>query len=264
MSRAAMKALGLVEVISRTATDGMGAMEAAAAAGLDKTTASRLLRMLTEHGWLMRDPTTRRYFPGRVLVGVAQATGFAQETRTLIEAAIVPLGERVVETVSLHQRTGALRLCVAGSESRQEIRTGLQIGDSKPLPLGATGKVILAFCDPDLQAQVLAEQPDDETRAQVSEQMESVREHGYLSTDSDVTVGVGAVSVPVFTAMGVYGALTVAGPVSRFVAARRQDCVPHLFETANQIAQLLGCPADRYAEWWPPSARGSEVAVDGR
>jgi IclR family transcriptional regulator, KDG regulon repressor len=243
-----MKALGLVEVISHGSTHGVGAMEAAAAAGLDKTTGSRLLKMLTEEGWLMRDAATRRYFPGPVLVGVARAAGLSERLRSTIDHALERLRDQVGETVALHQRVGSDRVCLTGFESREEIRTGLQVGDPAPLDRGASGKVILAFCEQETRERTLAGRTGAQ-RAQLTEQLGWIEDHGYLSTESDNTPGVGAVSVPVFDRSGVYGAVTIAGPASRFDTARRLACLPALVGTVEQVCRALGGPLDRYARW---------------
>lgn len=247
MSQAALKALSLIEAAARSAHGGLGAMDAAEVAGLDKSTASRLLKTLTDAGWLMRDPVTRRYFPGRVLVGVAHATGFSPRVRAVLDELIAPLRDRVGETVSLHQRSGADRICVAGFESREEIRTGFALGEARPLTRGASGKTILAFCGEPWPAE-----------KEVAEQLRFVERNGYLSTDSDGTKGVGAVSVPVFDAAGVHGALTAAGPGTRFGRRRRATHVRDLFEVARQVTRVLGGAADRYDRW--PLARDARKA----
>ena len=258
-----MKALSLVEVVARNGDEGIGAMEAAAAAGLDKTTASRLLRMMTEHGWLTRDPTTRRYVPGRVLVGLVQATGSSQETRTLIKGVLEHLRDQVVETAALHRRIGTQRICAAGAESREQVRTGLTVGDIKPLGFGATGTMILAFCDEQLREQVLEEQVAEGERERVRTQLTMALQRGHVSTMAAVATGMGVVSVPVFDKIDVYGALTIAGPFFRFDTARWEASVPLMFEAAGQLTHILGGPTGRYTDWLarldgPAGARAPE------
>ncbi|WP_133900960.1 IclR family transcriptional regulator [Actinophytocola oryzae] len=236
MSQAALKALGLIEAAARSAETGLGAMDAAEMVGLDKSTASRLLKTLTDAGWLMRDPVSRRYFPGRVLMGVAHATGVSPRLRAVLDATIAPLRDAIGETVVLHQRSGASRVSVAGYESREEIRTGFVLGEARPLTRGPSGKVILALCDEPA--------PED-----LAPQLDFIRAHGYLSTDSDSLPGVSAVSVPVFDPAGVYGALTAAGPEARFDARRRAGHVAELFAVARQVTQILGGTTEHYARW---------------
>lgn len=245
MSRAALKALDLVEAVAHASDDGLGGMEAAQLAGLDKSTASRLLRALTEAGWLMRDPRSRRYHSGRVLLSIARSAGFTRDVHAVVNAALEALRDQVGETVALHQQRGAFRHCVAGVESRAEVRIGFDATESRPLERGASGKVILAFCADEVRAAVLRGTGTDELAAQVA----SAETNGFLSTVSDNTWGVGAVAVPVFERGALFGSLSIAGPAGRFDDGRRAASLPALFETARQVTQALGGPSDAYARW---------------
>ncbi|MGH3756885.1 IclR family transcriptional regulator [Actinophytocola sp.] len=252
MSQAAVKALDLMDVVARAGAPGLSSTEAAAAAELDKTTASRLLAMLTQRGWLVRDPASRRYFPGRVLIEVAHATGFAERVPSTVHDVLRALQEQSGETVALHQLAGRVRLCVAGFESREEVRSALQAGETRPLDRGASSRVILAFCPERLRAQVMAEQADDAARTLLAEQLRWIVEHGYLSIESADVGGSGAIAVPLFHGPDIYGAIAIAGPASRFVRERRQAMVPALFRAGRDVSESLSKPPGRYVHWPVP------------
>jgi DNA-binding IclR family transcriptional regulator len=253
VSQSAIKALDLVAVVAHSSGDGIGSTAAAARAGLDKTTASRLLGMLEERRWLVRDPATRRYFPGPVLIEASYATGFTERPPAGVDELLLPLQEASGETVALYQLAGRVRLCTAGFESRHEIRSTLQTGETRPLDLGAASRTILAFCDESLRQQVFAAHTDEAYLATLVEQVGSAARHGYLSTGSPTGDGSGAVAVPLFNRDRIYGAIGISGPAGRFTAARREAILPRLFEVARTVsAQLGGSPSARYGEWEPP------------
>jgi DNA-binding IclR family transcriptional regulator len=205
--------------------------------------------MLTDHGWLVRDPQSRRYLPGRALIEVAHAAGVAERLPPDVDNLLRELRDRSGETVALHQLVGRLRLCIAGIESEEEVRSVLQAGETRPLDRGASSRVILAFCPGWLQRQILDDQSDDVARATLIEQLAFVAEHGFLSIESNQPGGSAAVAVPLFTHDGVYGAIAIAGPASRFVGPLRDTYVPDLFRVARQASRYLGGPADRFERW---------------
>jgi DNA-binding IclR family transcriptional regulator len=248
MSQAATKALDLVEVVARAAARGITSTEVTVAAGLDKTTVSRLLRMLTDSEWLVRDPVSRRYFPGRVLIEIAHATGFSQRTRVVVNEVLQPLADASGETVALHQLAGQVRLCIAGIESAHEVRSVLHVDETRPLDRGASSRLILAFCDPAIRDSVLDEQARQE-RELLTEQLAFVEAHGYLDVESDASSGSGAIAVPVFDGDAIFGSLAVAGPAYRFTAGHRLQLLPAMFAAAERVSQTIAAPSERYSAW---------------
>jgi len=250
MSQAAIKALDLVDVVAHASSGGIGSTEAAVRCGLDKTTTSRLLNMLADRRWIIRDPASRKYFPGPVLIEAAYATGYSERPPVIVDGLLRSLQANTGETVALYQLAGRVRLCTAGFESRHEVRSTLQTGETRPLDLGAASRTILAFCDAELREQIFAEQTDAAYRRLLVEQVRTAADNGYLSTGSRQGGGSGAVAVPLFNRERTYGAIGVSGPASRFTAERRRACLPELFAAARQISeQLGGAPSTRYAEW---------------
>lgn len=243
MSQAARRTLELVEFVAESAKPA-GLMEIADRAGLDKSTAARLLALLVERGWLLRDPETRKYSVGPTLVGMSMAAGLSDPLRLHLFPLLQMLREQTTETISLQRRFGNLRMCVAGLESQESLRRALPIGDALPLSSGPSGKVVLAFAEVSVIAE--AERSVDELLAgRLRDDLQFIRAHGYLSTDGDRTPGVAAVSVPVFGRDQVYGSVTVAGPSTRFSAEGRLAILPTLLDVAGKFTAVLGGnPAD--------------------
>lgn len=247
MSQAAKRTLMLLEQVARAKAP-EGLLEIATTAGLDKTTCSRLLGLLVERGWLVRDTETKKYAIGPTLVGLSMSASLPDQVRLHIFPVLNELREATCETVSLQRRFGNLRVCVAGLESREPLRRGLPIGDALPVSAGPSGKVILAFVGTEALAEAERDL-DDAQRASLRTHLKMIWQTGYLSTDGDRTAGVGAISVPLFARAGVYGSLTAAGPSSRFDSARRQAALPILLTAARNFSALLGGDTSRYASW---------------
>ncbi|WP_165362579.1 IclR family transcriptional regulator [Promicromonospora panici] len=112
----------------------------------------------------------------------------------------------------------------------------LKPGGSLPLHVGGVGRITLAFGDEDPEA-YLADIGLDQLTPNSLVQPEQVladvqlsRQRGYCVSDEDVTVGVGAVAVPVLTEDGrLLAALSVAG--------RREDIIGHEPGLANELTE---------------------------
>ncbi|AEW99833.1 regulatory protein IclR (plasmid) [Streptantibioticus cattleyicolor NRRL 8057 = DSM 46488] len=217
----------------------MTAMAIAAGLGLDKSTCSRSLAVLVERGWLVRDERTRLFGPGPVLVGLAATAAVSGQLQAILLPTLARLRDATDETVSFHRRVGDRRVCVAGLESRQVIRRVLPIGDSFPLPVGPSGKVILAFVD-SAQRETLLAALDPAERSEIRSWINAAIRTGVVSTDGDHIAGVGAASVPVFGREGVFGSLTVAGPLPRWNAVRRTEATGLLLAAARSLSETLG------------------------
>jgi IclR family transcriptional regulator, acetate operon repressor len=238
VSQAAEKMLAVLEHAAAS-HEPLSAMAIAAATGQEKSTCSRSLALLMQRGWLVRDERTRLFGPGPMLVGLAATAAVSGRLQAILHPSLAALRDRTGETVSFHRRVGDRRVCVAGLESEQVIRRVLPIGDSFELHVGPSGKAILAFVDAVHQDEVLAD-VDAAEAAEVREWLSLAVRTGMVSTDNDHISGVGAVSVPVFAREGVFGSLTVAGPLPRWNRDRREAGAPDLLTAASSLSRVLG------------------------
>lgn len=238
MSQAAERTLRLVEVVVDAGDGGLGLLEAAAATALDKSTASRLLGVARDRGWLTRDARTRRYAAGPTLVGLARRAALSDDASAAIHAILRELRDEHGETASFHRRFGAYRVAVAGAESRAPVRRAFTAGEVVPLTRGPTSRAILAFLPADER-----DGPAD------AGELTAVSDAGYVTADSERTDGVGAVSTPVFDAHGVTGAVSLAGPSGRFHAAARDHARVPLLHAAQRVTTVLGGQPSRYAPY---------------
>jgi IclR family transcriptional regulator, KDG regulon repressor len=147
MTTSAARAFDILdEVVGRSEPAGL--MELAAATGLDKSTASRLLALLCDRGLVARDPATRRYEPGPSLLLLGTRVLDGSMLRATAHSHMQRLRDLSGETVTLQLRVGLQRVCIDGVESLQLVRRVIHIGEANPLYIGVSGKVITAFLQP--------------------------------------------------------------------------------------------------------------------
>lgn len=198
---------------------GLGVSQIAERLGLYKSTVHRLLGTLEAKGFVRRESDGGKYLLG---IRTLELAGRYLASRDLAGAAypeMVRLRDQIDETISLYIRDGHDRVRVQAVESRQDVRRVVQLGERLPLFLGASGKVLLAYCDAETKRQILAEErlPAGFDLSKLLEQLDSVRTSGYATSIGERESSAASVAVPVFNRSGVaVAALAASGPVGRF------------------------------------------------
>lgn len=149
---------------------------------------------------------------------LADAAGSAMTEWAGVDAVLDGIVEATGQTAFLSVPRANGAVCVAWSPGRGMGVLLLKPGRSLPYHAGAAGRVLLAFQQPDPEA-LLSDAPlpaltprtlvdADALRADIA----ATRERGYSISDEDVTVGIGALGVPVRDARGaVRASLSLSG-----------------------------------------------------
>lgn len=238
MTRSVDRALALIEAVEAGPSEGASLMELVDRTGVDKSTVTRLLATCVQRGWLVRDAASRRYTLGPTLLAMARRGALDDRVMITVYEALTAIRDATGETAGFHRRAGDQRVAIAGVESRHDVRRGFNAGESCSLLLGPASKAILAFVPGEERAAILAGAAAD--AATVRRHLEFLREHCYLSTDSDRTEGVGAIAAPVFDGRGVAGSVVSSGPAVRFDAAARERARTVLLRAADTVTLALG------------------------
>lgn len=215
--------------------------ELAHTAGLPVSTAHRLLLELQEWGAVDRDPDGR-YCVGRRLWQLGVLAPVHRELREMALPAMLDLYEATHENVHLAVREGTTALYVERLHGKSSVPLASRAG--VPLPLHATGvgKVLLAWADPQVREQCLAElrlmtRYTIRERGRMLRDLANVRRSGYARTVEEMTLGTWSVAVPVFDPDG---ELTASlGLVTRTVRRELEKYVPALHVAAAAISRAL-------------------------
>ncbi len=117
----------------------------AAAAGLDKATALRLLGALEKSGFVTRDPTTKRYGIGRELLVLGAAAMARFDPRHVVRPSLLRLTEQFEDTAIFSIPSGAESLCIDVAFGRFPIQVrNLEVGSRRPMGVGPSGLAMLA------------------------------------------------------------------------------------------------------------------------
>jgi DNA-binding IclR family transcriptional regulator len=238
MSQTAGRALDLLEHIAWS-EEPLALAELTAAVGIDKTTASRLLKFLQGRMLITREPRTKRYSVGPRMLGLSAAAMHRFDFLSLVMPILGDLRDMTGETASVHMRVGNERICLAGQESLHPVRRVLPLGQATRLWEGPASKVILAFAADarELIAEAAAAGTDV---VHLEAQLEAIRRNHEMIGVGDRTPGVSAIAIPLHRANETFGSVSVAGPAERWTADRMREFSARIQASAREIAGILG------------------------
>jgi IclR family pca regulon transcriptional regulator len=234
--------------------------EVAAAAGLARPTARRLLLTLEELGYVRAGEGMFALTPQVLRLGMSYvgALGLWDIARPHLEDLVARTGE----SSSMSQLDGSDIVYVARVSVPKIITLRVEIGTRFPALPTSQGKVLLGALDPESLRRVLAEPsrsglppflPRDP--AQVEEELLAVRARGWALADEELAPGIRSVAAPVRDGAG---AVRAAMNVTVHAAETSVDVLvgehlPRLLRTAGEVS----------AEWalWQ-SRPHAEVAAD--
>lgn len=216
----------------------------AAATGLPRTTAHRLLNSLEQHG-LIEQIGGWGYRLGPRLLQIAGAAMQEPSLRAVAHPVLERLAEITGESAQLYVRSLEGRICVDGVQSSNELRTFVQIGAELPVWAGSAGKVFMAWtAEParsELVARARAITPETPVGGRLRQQLATARRRGWASSAGERERGVGSLSVPVLGRHEeLIAVVSISGPTSRVSRIGAKRYAPAVIAAANEIEAALG------------------------
>lgn len=236
----------IVEELSRD--NELTPAEIAARCDISRSTVYRILDGLVDVGLAVAD-SEARYSLSLTWLSLADAARAAMEEWSDAADVLRRITAGSTMTSYLTVRSGMETVCIECAQGHGAEATILRPGRTLPLYAGAAGRVVLAYSDDAMVERFLAAAPFPAynehtltTAAALREDVATIRERGYAISDEDVTLGVGAVGVPLFRDGDEYavGALSAGGFADE---VRRSG--DELLALLRQGAAELGCSCER-------------------
>jgi DNA-binding IclR family transcriptional regulator len=233
-----------------------GVTEVAAALGVHKSTAFRLIAALEAGNLVEQDGERRKYHLGRGVLRLAGATAARLELPTESRPVCRQLAADLGEAVNVAILDGDEATNILQEYGTASITGRNWIGQRTPLHATASGKVLLAWMDAVARKEFLGTKlhrytPASVTRpAALEAELERVREQGWAATTEEFELGLNAVAAPICGATGeVVGAVGVSGPSYRLTVESFPAVAARLIAGAAEIGARLG-----YFGQGPPSS----------
>jgi IclR family transcriptional regulator, acetate operon repressor len=203
----------------------------ASAAGLPKSTASRLVTALERRGLIEQDGERGRLRPGPAILRVAERSMLERNIVELSKPALDALADATGETINLAVPGPGGVEHIAQVDSRHFIGAGQWLGRAVDYEHSANGKVFAAF----------GRAPTKAAGAAPDRELQAVRRDDFATSIDELETGLAAIAVPVRGARGeVIAALSISGPTLRMTPARIEELNPILTSEARTLSRRLG------------------------
>lgn len=239
--RSVERAVRIVKALGASPLEGARLSDIAAATGLGKSTAHRIVSALAREGFLYQNLENRRYYLGYEVARLAHASS----SLVVAEAARPSLDRLAAESgdvVFVQIREGRESICLDRRVGNYPIKIlTLNIGDRRPLGVGAGSLALLAWMPEEQRADYLATYEPLEayggfTVETLSELIATSRENGFSVNEGRIVPGMVAVGVPVLDSRGhAIAALSIAAIRERLTGERREKLVALLKEEADVL-----------------------------
>jgi DNA-binding IclR family transcriptional regulator len=219
--------------------------ELAAATGLNRSTAWRLLATLDQHGLVERDPVTQRYSVGYAIVQLSAAGDYdalVRRARPVLERLAADTGETANLAVAKR-----FNLVYVDQVEAAQIMAPSWLGRSVPLHATSSGKAFLAWLPPEereaLTPARLKRYTDTTitTRRELEEELEAVRRDGFSICVGELEETLfGASSAVLNERKRPVAIVSVWGPQHRVNRDRLPEIGRETVRAAGEIGKLLG------------------------
>jgi DNA-binding IclR family transcriptional regulator len=208
--------------------------------GMTKASLFRLLATFENHGYVEREPGSRKYRLGMAAYEIGQKflshMSLLRKARPVMEQLARDLNEAAYLTVRRDDEVLFLDMV----DSAQQVKIVPLVGRRFPIESTAAGKVLLAF-DPKLPTSGPLS-PKKRRPAISLEEIAGIRQEGFCMDNGSVGEGTTCLAVPLFNAAGdIAGGLALLGPDFRMTADRNnKHLLPALLTAGEIVSSQLG------------------------
>lgn len=217
--------------------------------GLPVPTVHRIVVALSNHGFLVRDLSNKRFRLGPTAIALGRAALSANDLQSVAAGLLPTLTANTEETSLLTVPTATKdgSVCLVRMESPHPLRLSVEPGRFLPLHAGANQKVILAFLPPEAQERVLAEPLEAYCKntlvepADLRKEIAVIKKRGWAYSREETNPGVWGVAIALLDASGeAVGAVGIAGPQVRLSRQAVRASLDAIQQTALELASTLG------------------------
>lgn len=219
----------------------------AAAVGLNRTTAYRLLTALESAEYVVRDPVTDTFRLGSGLIALGSRALRANSVRAVSLPELAALAAATGETATLETLSGD-QMVIIEEIPGEFVTSGSQhVGSRWPVYATSTGKAILAHLPRGEAAQILSRPLAPLTEHTITDlealwaDLDGVLARGYAVADEELELGFVAVGAAVFDAnRRPAAAVSLGGTRIRFTDERIAEVGRLVQAAARRISHRLG------------------------
>lgn len=220
------------------------------ATGIDKSPNEiyRMLMSLESRGYILRDEVSGKYRLSLKLFHLSHRHSPVDELRKAAQYPLEELANAIMQSAHLSILYMNQVMVILHAKSPGPIALSIEEGNLFPLPLTASGKVLLAYM-PDNEREIVLKGNDifnaytEKEQKKFHNSLNEIRNKGAYIRTSDLAAGVIDVSVPIGKGnTGIVACLTVSSLTALNVNKDidNEDILTEALKTAKKIEQRIG------------------------
>ena len=238
-AQSALRTIRLLKLFTADAPERQLA-EIAELAGLNKTTAHRLLQALVSESMLERNAVSGAYRLGPAVVALGMQALAGDSLRLRARPLLKSLAAETGETATLEIPVEDTMLILDEVSGGHRIAAGGNVGTRWAMHATSTGKAVIAFSENGMER--LGERLTPLTARTITErdklaaQMNDIRRRGFAETVDELEDGFTGVGTIIRGRSGeVLAAMSICGPTQRLTESRRMSLGATLCAAAGQL-----------------------------
>lgn len=210
--------------------------------GIDKSSASRLVKTLVNYGYLQQESGSRRYTIGKRLYQLSLQLLNDMPIREKARPYLYRLVNQTGECAHTAVHSGGKALVIDDVETDTTLRVVGGVGRMIPLHCTAVGKGLLAFSDIPLPEELISRTQHTITDADdLRDHLAEIRALGYALDDEENDLGIRCMAAPVYNMVGmVIATIGISGPTVRISDSRLPHLAAQVMQAAAELSAELG------------------------
>lgn len=239
------RALSIMNCFAR-GIDSLSLMEISKLVDIPYSTASRIVGVLEQEAFLIRDKHTKRYSLGRRIYGLGYCAKQSDFLRKVTYPYLVRLRDEFGETSVIYIREGDYRVCLEKVSAFHSFKFSPTIGAKYVLWAGAGGRGFLAYATPQEQDSFIKDTKNLTTftntdKRGIMKELYNLCRYGYAYCVNEYQEGFSSISGPITDGdNNLLCTIAVTGPTSRFTTSIINDLKIRIPEYCLEISSTFG------------------------
>jgi DNA-binding IclR family transcriptional regulator len=241
-------AFDVIECMQKAAAEFQKPSDIASQLGINRTRVFRILKTLENRGYVEFNPQLQGYRLGLKFLTLSENIRENIKLRQEAEPILRELSRVTGESSFLYVLFERRAVCIDFCKGENVLQIATIIGESLPLHIGSTPKVLLAYLPDEERERIIQEieftpfTPHTITdRNELRKRLNTIRDRGYDIDQEEYELGVDAIGAPVRDYSGkVIAAMSVATPAIRFTSAQKDLIFEQIIINTKQLSHQLG------------------------
>lgn len=215
--------------------------------GIAKSTASRILKTLSNEGYVKKNPESQKYSLGNKILTLYSALMSNMEIVKEAHPTLEKLAKDTSESVQLAELEGSNVIYMEQIKSSYPIQIFAHIGRINPIHCTSSGKLLLAYQDFHTIENILSSELKQYTNTTITDanilkkELLEIRSLGYCYIENEFIDGIVSIAAPIKDYnKNVIAAVSLVGPIQRINGIKKQQFINKVVEAAKEISINMG------------------------